>query len=144
MKAAEVLNGGGQIAVFRSEAQLPTELAEAFAEVYDRVLPDLLLNPHRPRRQGHAPTRTLSEEAVHGLRQTGRFEAEDVWTVEWQRPYTREQWLDELPTSGLLTRVRPPALAELLTGIGAAIDATTGGSFIVPYTTVAVTARRKI
>jgi SAM-dependent methyltransferase len=142
-KAAQVLRPGGRIAVFRNDPQLPPELAEAFAEVYDRVLPDLALNPHRPQARASHATETLSEQAIRGLRQSRRFGDPELWTFEWQRLYTGEQWLDELPTSGLLTRLPAVKLAELLSGIGAAIDMiTANGSFTAYYTTVAVTAER--
>jgi hypothetical protein len=46
-----------------------------------------------------------------------------------------------MPTQGILTQLPPDKLAEVLDGVGAAID-TMGGSFTMPYTTVAVTAAR--
>lgn len=141
-KAGSVLRPGGRIAVFRNDPQLSAELTEAFADVYDRVLPDLPLNPHRQHRQPLQATETLTDKTIEGLRRAGHFDPPQLWTFEWQRPYTREQWLDELPTSGLLTRLPQAALADLLAGIAAAIDTTIGNSFTVHYTTVAVTARR--
>jgi hypothetical protein len=84
----------------------------------------------------------VSATAIAGLRQVGCFGEPELWTVTWERPCTRDEWLDELPTSGLLTRLPAVRLDELLSAIGAAIDATTGGSFIATYTTTAVTARR--
>jgi hypothetical protein len=56
-------------------------------------------------------------------------------------PYTRDQWLDLVPTTGGFTR-RPEAIqAELLDGLGAAVDAV-GGTFALSYTTIAATAAR--
>jgi hypothetical protein len=55
--------------------------------------------------------------------------------------YTRDEWLDQLPTTGALTRFPPGKLAEVLETVGAAIDAI-GGSFPVRYSTVAVVAAR--
>jgi hypothetical protein len=49
--------------------------------------------------------------------------------------------LDQMPTFGNLTQLAPDKLAEVLAGVGAAIDAT-GGSVTIGYTTVAVTAAR--
>ena len=46
-----------------------------------------------------------------------------------------------MPTFGNLTQLAPDKLAEVLAGVGAAIDAT-GGSVTIGYTTVAVTAAR--
>ncbi len=46
-----------------------------------------------------------------------------------------------MPTHGALTQLPPDKLAEVLEGVGAAIDAM-GGSFTMHYATVAVTAAR--
>ena len=56
-------------------------------------------------------------------------------------PYTRDEWLDLLPTSGGLTPLPPDPLAEILDEVGAAIDAL-GGTSRCRYTTLAVTAVR--
>ncbi len=57
------------------------------------------------------------------------------------RPYTRDEWLDQLSTTGLHTQQPSAKLAEALAGIGAAIDAF-GGSFTMRYTTLVATATR--
>jgi hypothetical protein len=67
--------------------------------------------------------------------------APEEWQFSWERTYTRDEWLDQLPSHGQLFVTAPDKLAQLLEGIGAAIDAM-GGSFTMPYTTVAVTAAR--
>jgi len=46
-----------------------------------------------------------------------------------------------MPTQGPLTQLPPDKPAEVLGGVWAAIDAM-GGSFTMPYATVAVTALR--
>jgi hypothetical protein len=55
--------------------------------------------------------------------------------------YTRQAWLDAMPTSGALTRLPSDLQAQVLQAVGTAIDAM-GGRFTLPYTTVAVTAAR--
>jgi hypothetical protein len=55
--------------------------------------------------------------------------------------YTRDEWLDQVPTAGGHSQIPPAMLQELLAGIGAAID-TAGGGFTAHYTTLAVTAAR--
>ncbi|MFI6383326.1 hypothetical protein ACIBKX_28210 [Streptomyces sp. NPDC050658] len=57
----------------------------------------------------------------------------------WEREYTRDEWLDQLPTQGAFTRLPPDQLAQVLEAVGAAIDAM-GGRFTMPYATVAVMA----
>ena len=47
-----------------------------------------------------------------------------------------------MPTTGGFTRMPPRAQAEILAGLGAAVDAA-GGAFTMGYTTIAVTAARR-
>jgi hypothetical protein len=75
------------------------------------------------------------------LRATGRFDEPEQWRFDWERSYTREEWLDLLPTTGGLTRLRPDQLADVLGAVGRAVDAL-GGRFTMRYTTLATTAVR--
>jgi hypothetical protein len=84
----------------------------------------------------------LAERTGPGCaREAGGFGAPEQWRYDWARSYTRDEWLDQLPTTGALTRFPPGKLAEVLETVGAAIDAI-GGSFPVRYSTVAVVAAR--
>lgn len=56
-----------------------------------------------------------------------------------QQSYTRDEWLQQVPTFGGHNQFAQATLEELLTGIGAAIDVI-GGSFSMRYAAVAVTA----
>ena len=139
-KAAQVLRPGGRLAVFWHVFQPPPEVADAFATVYRRVVPDSPFDLQRAKRaldvyQG------LFTKAAGGIREVGRFSDPRQWRFDWAQPYTRDAWLDQMPTHGPLTQLPPGKLAEVLEGVGAAID-TMGGSFTMPYTTVAVTAAR--
>jgi SAM-dependent methyltransferase len=137
-KAAQVLRPGGRLAVFWHVFQLPPDVAEAFAAVYRRVVPDSPFNvqPTRPALDGY---QVLFTKAADGIRQAGEFSNPEQWRFDWEQSYTRDAWLDQLPTSGALTQLPPDKLAEVLEDVGAAID-TMGGSFTMPYTTGAVTA----
>jgi SAM-dependent methyltransferase len=141
-KAAQVLRPHGLLAVFRNDPQLPPELTEAFSDVYRRVLPDLPLNPYRQDSQASPAGGTLSARAIDGLRQAGGFGEAELWTFDWERTYTRAEWLDELPTTGLLTRLPHGRLQELLDAIGGVLHATVNSSFSVDYTTSAIAAVR--
>ncbi|MGH2895646.1 MAG: class I SAM-dependent methyltransferase [Solirubrobacteraceae bacterium] len=141
-KAAHVLRPQGRLAVFRNDPQLPRELTKAFGEVYRRVLPDLALNPHPQPNRGSTAGDTLSDKSIPGLRQAGGFGKPERWTFDWRRTYTGAEWLDGLPTSGLLNRLPHDTLQRLLEGIRTAIEATVNNSFSVHYTTAAVTATR--
>jgi hypothetical protein len=75
------------------------------------------------------------------IRETRQFNDPEQWRFDWEQAYTRDQWLDLLPTTGGLTRLRPDQLAEILDAVGHAIDAL-GGCFTMHYTTLATTAIR--
>ena len=83
----------------------------------------------------------LFAKAADGIRQAGAFGEPEQWRFDWERPYTRDEWLDQLPTCGALTQLPPAKLDEVLAGVGAAIDAM-GGSFTMRYTAVVITAAR--
>ncbi|MFI9010886.1 class I SAM-dependent methyltransferase [Actinosynnema sp. NPDC053489] len=135
-KAADVLRPGGRLAAFWNAGQPPADLAEAFADVHRRLLPDL------PTAPAPAPGySSFTDLAVDGIRRTGRFGEPEEWRFTWERAYTRDEWLDALPTSGTHTLLPPDLLAELLAEVGAVVDAA-GGGFVVRYTTIVVTAAR--
>ncbi len=139
-KAAEVLRPDGRLSVFWNVHEPPPELAEPFTEVYRRVLPDT------PFALGAASgvrgyARILAKTA-EGIQQTGAFSEPEHWRYDWEQPYTRDEWLDLVPTAGGHSRFPPATLEHLLAGLGAAIDAV-GGSFTMPYATVAITASRR-
>ena len=112
----------------------------AVAAVFRQVLPDSPSGSFwdRPAVQAY---RAGCARAAGGIRQAGAFGEPEEWLSYWQRPYTRDEWLDLVPTTGGFTQ-RPEAIqTELLDGLGAAVDAA-GGTFIMSYTTIAATAAR--
>lgn len=139
-KAAQALRPGGRLAVFWNVDQPPPELAEAFAVVYRRVMPDSLAS-RRWTTTSSDEYSVLCTRAADGIRQAGAFGDPEQWRFDWERSYTRDEWLDQLPTQGGHTQFPPAKLEEVLAGIGAAID-TMGGSFTMRYTAAVVTAAR--
>ncbi|MQY19160.1 class I SAM-dependent methyltransferase [Nocardia macrotermitis] len=140
-QAGRVLRPGGLLAPFNHVFQLPPEVAERVQAVYRRVIPDspFLDQPTRPTVDLY---RAFFDRAAEGMRASGAFEEPRQWQFEWQRDYTRDEWLDQLPTTGMFTRLEPDRLAEILAGTGTVIDEL-GGVFTMSYTTVAVAAIRK-
>jgi SAM-dependent methyltransferase len=138
-KAAEVLRPGGRLAVFGHVYEPPPEVAEPFAAAFRRAVPDSPFAADRTARRPVEAYRTLYAGFAESIRATGRFEEPEQWRHDWERPYTRDEWLALLPTTGGLTRLRPAQLAGILTAVGAAIDAL-GGGFTMHYTTLATTA----
>ncbi len=81
--------------MFWNVFQPPPGLGEAFAAVYRRVLPDLPVNVwERPVLDVYLG---LCAKAADGIRQAGAFGDPEQWRFDWDRPYTRDEWLDQLP-----------------------------------------------
>jgi SAM-dependent methyltransferase len=138
-KAAEVLRPGGRLGVFWNAFDPPPDLSEAFAGVYRRVQPGLPFTPWaRPALDSY---RIMGARAADGIRQAGAFGDPEQWQFDWNWTYTRDEWLEVVPTAGGHSQLPPAALRELLAGIGAAIDAA-GGSFTMHYATLTVIAAR--
>jgi len=140
VRAAQALRPGGLLAVFWNAVEPPQDLREAFAEVYRQVRTDLPFNPWaRPALDMYL---MMCGKAADGIRQAGSFGETGQWRSGWDHTYTRDEWLDQVQTTGGHTEIPRAELRELLAGLGAAIDAR-GGSFTAHYTTVAVTATRQ-
>ena len=138
-KAAQALRPAGRLAVFWNVFQPPPEVGEAFAAVYRQVMPDM------PGNFWASPIldvySVMFARAADGIRASGAFGDPEQWRFDWDRPYTREEWLEQVPTFGGHRQIPPARQQEILAGTGAAIDAM-GGSFTMHYATVAVTAAR--
>ncbi|WP_030192915.1 bifunctional 2-polyprenyl-6-hydroxyphenol methylase/3-demethylubiquinol 3-O-methyltransferase UbiG [Streptomyces sp. NRRL S-87] len=140
-KAAAVLRPGGRFAAFWNALRLPPAAAEAFGAVYARLLPDLPFDPRALTDQGEQAYAKVLDRTVEGLGAAGSFGPPERGRDAWEWTYTREAWLDQLPTLGAFTRLPADRLAGLLDAVGTAVDAL-GGSFTARYTTVSVTAAR--
>lgn len=138
-KAAAILRPGGRLAVFWTTGRPPAELEEAFADIYRRVLPASFAArlERRPMEDAHS---AMCARTADGMGATGSFDQPEQWRFEWSQCYTRDEWLDALQTSG--GAVPEGRLADLLPGVGHAIDAA-GGSFEMSYVTFVVTAVRR-
>jgi SAM-dependent methyltransferase len=136
-KAWRLLRPGGRLALFWNAFEPPSEVAEAFNAVTHRVLPDA---PGLPTKAGADSYARFLGNAIEGIRTSGFGEPEQ-WRFPWHHTFTRDEWLDVVPTGGFHTRLPPDKLAALLDGLGAAIDAL-GGSFVMSYTALVITAPR--
>ncbi|WP_433425262.1 hypothetical protein ACQP1V_20205 [Microtetraspora malaysiensis] len=140
VKAARVLRPGGRLAIFGHVYEPPAEVAEPFAAAYRRAAPDSPLNG-QPARRPIDLYQAAYAKFADKIRETERFDDPEQWRFDWEQSYTRDQWLDLLPTTGGLTQLRPDQLAEILHAVGSAIDSL-GGRFTMNYTTLAATAIR--
>ncbi len=140
VKAAQVLRPSGCLAVFGHAFQLPLDVLDAFIAVYQRVAPDSPFNPE-PMRQALPAYERMYAKFADGIRAAGSFIDLEQLRFDWEHSYSRDEWLEQMPTSGGLTRFPPDKLAKVLDAVGAAIDAM-GGSFTMRYATVGVAAVR--
>ncbi|WP_127506797.1 class I SAM-dependent methyltransferase [Actinoplanes solisilvae] len=139
-KAASVLRPGGWLTLFWNAAQPSPDAGAAFSAVFQRLMPEspLARATGLSAAQGYSRLLDLADEAT---RATGAFAAPQRWAFEWEQTYTRDEWLDQLPTQGLFTTLPPDELATLTAAIGAAVDAL-GGSFRMHFTTLATAATK--
>lgn len=140
-KAAQVLRPGGRLAPFHHVPQLPAETIDSLTEALQRVAPDSPFNPSLLKAAAVEAYQPLFAKIADGIRQTGSFSEPDQWRFAWERIYSREEWLDQLPTFGGLTQLPADKMAEVLDSAGAAIDKL-GGHVTVPYTSVVITSTR--
>lgn len=134
-KAAAVLSAGGRVGLFWNHGVQDPEAQEELQVVYGRLAPhidedSILLG---------SPVARRIEAAAAGLRASGRFSDPEVRTFPWRKTYSREEWLDLLPTHSDHRTLPPERLAALLEGVGAVIDEL-GGTLDVRYTTWLVSA----
>ncbi len=141
-KAAQVLRPSGRLAPFHHVFQLPAVVAEAIGEAYGRVVPSADLDLRALLLRSALDTyQPLFAEITEGMRVAGWFGEPEQWRFDWERTYRRDDWLDQLPTFGGLTRLTADQLREIQATTGAAIDRL-GGSVTVHYSTIVVTAVR--
>jgi SAM-dependent methyltransferase len=135
-KVADILRPQGRLALFWNVFEPAPELAREFAAVYRRVLPDLPFTPwEQPALEVYETILGRVEDGIARIGDTERRR------YDWEDVYTRDEWLDQLPTHGGHSNVPPAQLTALVAGIGDAIDAA-GGSFTMRYATVVITAAR--
>ena len=139
-KAAALLRPQGLLAIFSHVFEPPLEIAEPSAAALRAAAPDSPL-AELPARRLLQTYQTMYAKVADTIQTTRHFREPELWQFDWQQTYTRDQWLDLLPTTGGLTQLAPDQTASILDAVGKAVDAL-GGHFTMDYTTLAVTAVR--
>jgi Methyltransferase domain len=140
-RMAEALRPGGRLAVFWNAATPPPDIARALAEVYRISAPEMPFNPWGS--PGPGGYLAMCTKAADAMRQVGMFDEPEQWQFDWERPYTRAEWLDQLPTTGGHIQLAKATLDELLARVGEVVDSL-GGSFMMGYAAVVATATRSV
>jgi len=139
---SRALRPGGRIALFWNVYEPEDAMREAFGSAWDRAETGAPFNPWTAQPgamiDGYLK---MCDRAADGMAQTGEFGSPEKWRHAWTRPYSRDEWLDAVPTLGGMNRVPGDKMERLLDGLGKALDAA-GGGLTMNYTTVAVAATR--
>ena len=134
-RAAEALEPGGRLTIFWNAFLTPASVGEVFADAYAKAVPEI------PRKvftePGDRPYGAMMDTAADGMKD--HFTEPERWRFEWEQTYTKEAWLDLVPTQAFSSRLTPDRLAALLADLGAAIDKT----ITMNYVTVAISATRR-
>jgi SAM-dependent methyltransferase len=136
-KAAVVLRPGARIGLIWNEGTYGPALTPVMRSIYQRHAPALddysiLLG----KRAGDRMT-----AAAAALSSSGHFALPEVTTYDWERVYTRDEWLDHLSTHSDHRALAADRLDPLLADVAIAIDEL-GGRFPMHYTAWLVTAAR--
>lgn len=141
-KAASVLRPGGKLGLIWNAGCQPDDLADALDEVYARVVPP---GGHHLFR-GYAADRFSDMKSglgpeIDAVSAASDFGAPTEKWFPWKRAYRRDEWLDQLVSRSDHAALEPAVRDRLFEAIGAAID-DHGGSFVMNFETVLITATR--
>lgn len=141
-KAASALRPGGRLCLIWNVGYHSDDLADALAEVYGTVLPSgvhTVFRGYAANRSTDAKSGLTSElAAIAGVPHFGT--PTKKW-FPWTQTYQRDQWLEQLLSRSDHTALDPAVRDRLFEAIGAAID-DFGGSFVMNFETVLITATR--
>jgi len=141
-KAASVLRPGGRLCLIWNAGCQSDDLADALEEVYASVVPrggHRLFRGYAANRSSDVKTGLGSEiDAVSAVPDFGA--PTEKW-FPWTRAYKRDEWLDQLVSRSDHAALEPAVRDLLFEAIGAAID-DHGGSFVMNFETVLITATR--
>ena len=136
---ASALRPGGRLGLLWNLGAHDPETQAALDEVYRRLAPSLA--------ECSAPLGKVMREGrddpggVEAVAATGRFQAPEVLTWEWEQPYSRDEWLDVIQTHSSHRLIPEGQRRALVEGLGEAIDRL-GGSLRLLYRTVLYLFRR--
>ena len=111
----------------------PPDLADAFAAVYHRVVPE---SPSfRGEASGVEAYSAFFAKTKDGISDAGSFSEPEQWRFDWERSYTRDEWLDGCRQRADSTCARRKRWRTCLKVCRDAIDSL-GGTFTMGYAAV--------
>lgn len=137
-KAATVLRNDGMIAVFWNCGLPDPAVGAAFDRIYERIAPGI---DSYSVVLGHG-TGERFDATIDGIARSGLFEPATTATHAWAKRYTRDEWIDHLPTHSDHQSLPAGQLDDLLRAVAHAIDEH-GGSFTMGYETIVISAVRR-
>lgn len=127
--AADALRPGGRLALFSNGYQ-EVSLRDELDAVYREHAPQIVTKTFVLGRPGF----TLTQAHAAPIEACGRFGLVEERSFRWERIYSREEWLDQLPTHSDHRTLREDELSTLLDHVGAVLDAN-GGTLTIGHTT---------
>jgi SAM-dependent methyltransferase len=137
-KAATVLRPGGRIGVFWNRGVPPADVQRRFEAVYARHAPDVDKYSTLLGNGGHDRFAATADS----LGAAGAFDGIERLGFGHEQEYTTGGWLDQLPTHSDHQQLEPERRDALLLALGEEVDRM-GGSFVMRYDTVLVTACKR-
>jgi SAM-dependent methyltransferase len=140
--AAKALRPGGLLAPLWHTYELPAAVTDAYGAALHRVAPGSPFERWLSGERAQAYVE-LFDRVTDGIRRSGLFLEPERWQADWEVTYTRDEWLDRMPTQGgALAGLSAGQRSEVLRQVGGAIDAD-GGCFTLEYSTVVISARSR-
>jgi SAM-dependent methyltransferase len=127
--AADALSPGGRLALLSNGYQ-DVSLRDDLEVVYRQHAPQIVAKTFVLGR----PAPTLGSAHAGPIEACGHFGPVEERSFQWERTYTRDEWLDQLPTHSDHRTLHPEALSTLLEHVRAVIDAN-GGTLTIGHTT---------
>jgi SAM-dependent methyltransferase len=139
-KIGVVLRSGGRLGVFWNVGGREDELTAALRTVYDEISVEADRVGAEAASEPMLPS-AYQPDPVRDLETSDLFRSVDAARYEWERRYTRDEWVAAAATFGDVIALPPEMRVRLLAAVGTTIDAH-GGIRIVHVMTTLVTAVR--
>ncbi len=136
-RAADALRPGGRLALF-SNGYEEVSLRDELEAVYHQYAQQIVAKTFVLGRNAS----TLRSAHAEAIEACGRFGPVDERSFRWEHTYTREEWLDQLPTHSDHRTLPPEVRNTLLGHIGDVIDEN-GGTLTIGHTTRLLLAARR-